>query len=282
MTVGVDVYQENGSPRWADARKAGIGFAFVRAMENTSVDTEYNRYVADCRAAGIPTSAYHLLHWGAGAASPEEQMHELLTFLGPNDRHRFPPCIDVEFPHGREATGLTAGQAYDWLLRAVAVVRAAIGAWPMIYTSSMVWTDPASLNNVPGDELVECPMWVKYWPLPVGSQALYSASMVSGLGDPVVPPPWHSAWSIQQYQGDAVNCPGFATKVDMNRTRDLKLGDHNATVAWCQRRAGGLVADGSFGPKTDARIKEIQTSNGLAADGIVGYFTMSLLAWMNP
>lgn len=282
MSVGIDVYEGNGNPRWSDTKKAGISFALVRAMEMTTKDKKYDEYVAACRAAGIATSPYHFMHWGAASASPEEQMHALLDFIGPCDHRRPPPCIDVEFPHGRAATGLTAGQAYEWLLRAVVVVKAALGVMPMIYTSKVVWEDPDGLNNLPGTELVDCPFWPKWWPFPVGAQAVYSPVIVNGLPNPATPHPWLDQWLVTQYAGDAINCPGFATKVDMNRTRTLKLGDHGGTVSWIQRRAGGLVADGSFGPKTEARIKEIQAAEGLEVDGMVGYFTHSVLAWMTP
>jgi GH25 family lysozyme M1 (1,4-beta-N-acetylmuramidase) len=282
MTIGIDVYQENGSPRWTDAKRVGIDFAIVRAMEMTTKDTRYDEYIADCRVAGIATSPYQLLHWGAASASPEEQMHAYLDFIGPCDHRRPPPCIDVEWPHGRAATGLTAGQAYDWLLRAVVVVKAAIGVMPMIYASKVDWEDPDGMNNLPGAELAECPFWPKWWPYAVGDQAVYSPMIVNNLPNPPTPAPWRDQWMMTQYAGDAINCPGFATKVDMNRTRTLHVNDHNGTVAWIQRHAGGLVADGSYGYKTEARIKEIQTAEGLEVDGMVGYFTHSVLAWMAP
>ena len=43
------------------------------------------------------------------------------------------------------------------------------------------------------------------------------------------------------------------------------------------RRGEPLAVDGKFGPKTNARVREFQTSNGLKADGIVGPNTESKL-----
>src|SRR5262245_17901598 len=39
-----------------------------------------------------------------------------------------------------------------------------------------------------------------------------------------------------------------------------------------------LQIDGMFGPKTQARVREFQQNNGLAADGIVGPLTWAELA----
>ena len=55
-----------------------------------------------------------------------------------------------------------------------------------------------------------------------------------------------------------------------------------ATVKWIQARAGSLAIDGDFGPKTESRIKELQTTYALGADGIVGADTFTLLTWLNP
>jgi peptidoglycan hydrolase-like protein with peptidoglycan-binding domain len=51
---------------------------------------------------------------------------------------------------------------------------------------------------------------------------------------------------------------------------------------WIQARLGGLVIDGDFGPKTELAVKTLQAAMGLAADGIVGAQTFSVLSWQNP
>ena len=77
--------------------------------------------------------------------------------------------------------------------------------------------------------------------------------------------------------------PGFAPgAVDMNRANIVKRGATGGTVKWIQTRAGDLVVDGDFGPKTEARIKLLQTQYALSADGIVGIDTTVLLSWLNP
>lgn len=54
----------------------------------------------------------------------------------------------------------------------------------------------------------------------------------------------------------------------------LKKGSSGAEVSKLQSFLG-IPADGSFGPATEAKVKEWQQSNGLTADGIVGDQTWS-------
>lgn len=83
--------------------------------------------------------------------------------------------------------------------------------------------------------------------------------------------------------GDALGMPGFSPgATDTNRVNLVKCGNKGTIVKWIQARAGNLVADGDFGPKTEARIKQLQAAYALAADGIVGVDTFTLLTWLNP
>lgn len=54
----------------------------------------------------------------------------------------------------------------------------------------------------------------------------------------------------------------------------LKIGSTGEEVKKLQAKLG-LVADGGFGPKTEAAVKAWQTQNGLTADGVVGSGTWS-------
>ena len=56
----------------------------------------------------------------------------------------------------------------------------------------------------------------------------------------------------------------------------LKLGSRGADVKTLQGYLG-LAQDGSFGPKTEAAVKEFQSSHGLTPDGVGGQKTWSLL-----
>lgn len=55
----------------------------------------------------------------------------------------------------------------------------------------------------------------------------------------------------------------------------LKTGSRGDEVKLLQSLLGGLTADGIFGAKTDARLKDWQRSHGLSADGIYGIKTQA-------
>lgn len=48
------------------------------------------------------------------------------------------------------------------------------------------------------------------------------------------------------------------------------------SVVWLQQRLG-VPADGTFGPQTDAAVRNFQAGRGLTADGIVGAKTWAAL-----
>jgi murein L,D-transpeptidase YcbB/YkuD len=59
--------------------------------------------------------------------------------------------------------------------------------------------------------------------------------------------------------------------------RVLKQGDAGADVMALQVALGMADADGQFGPKTDAAVRQFQTGHGLVADGLVGRMTREAL-----
>jgi N-acetylmuramoyl-L-alanine amidase len=50
----------------------------------------------------------------------------------------------------------------------------------------------------------------------------------------------------------------------------IKLGSSGDIVKTIQRKLGGLVVDGDFGPKTEAAVKHFQKTMNKVVDGIVG------------
>jgi peptidoglycan hydrolase-like protein with peptidoglycan-binding domain len=283
--IGIDIFSGNDTtPDLAASKAVGhLSFVIARAAEGVVLDSKYKSYVQQCANHGLPCSPYQLLRFGseANGHSPEDQVKAALAFTGPLNQRFLPFAIDVEFPNGRHATGLTAPEALDCVRRAWKTVKEITGVPPLIYTSRVVWSDPDGLDNLPAPDLVESGMWPKYWPWPVGTSAIYDPVIVDHLPNPPVPTPFGTQWLAEQFMGDAPNYPGWKTKLDMNRMRYVRQGATGDTVKWIQRRVG-ITADGIFGPATVAAIKTFQLAHGLAADGIVGYDTTSVLAWHNP
>lgn len=286
MTIGVDAFDGNQIVDWNSAKKLGnVGFAILRTNEGTLVDSEFHTYWSQCESVGIKASGFMFLHWITPQSDngyAEAQANAMLSVMGAlaHVRTRLPPVIDVECPGGARPHGVSADNCADQLGRCVRVIYDAIGVWPILYTSSVVLADPAQLAGKVGPGLEKCAVWWKYWPYPIHTQAVYTPELVAALGPPATCAPWHDQWPLQQYQGDAVNLPGFKTYVDMDRVNVVKFGDTGGTVELVQRLAGAAV-DGSFGTGTDLAVRQVQRDAGLTADGIVGYDTWSALLWRN-
>jgi peptidoglycan hydrolase-like protein with peptidoglycan-binding domain len=57
----------------------------------------------------------------------------------------------------------------------------------------------------------------------------------------------------------------------------LRRGSKGAEVKIVQQKLGLLPVDGSFGPATEAGVKNFQARNGLTPDGVVGPKTWAAL-----
>jgi peptidoglycan hydrolase-like protein with peptidoglycan-binding domain len=278
-TIGIDIasIDGNGTPNWDAAQQQGhLRFVGLRAAFGVTADPWYATYRTQLDARGVPNFPYLLLE--PNLDTPEAQANKLLDVVGTLNTHYFPAAIDVE----GNRNGLTAEQWLDWVTRAYSVIKNAIKAQPLLYTSWEYWTDPAGMNNLPAPQLADCTGWWKYWPYPVDSQAVYDPTVVDQLSPPPAPRPWGTAWLIQQYQGDGLGYPGFKSTTDMDRLHVQKQGDQNDSVKWVQKRLPGLTVDGIFGPATAAAVRTFQASKKITADGIVGLDTTQLLAWVLP
>jgi GH25 family lysozyme M1 (1,4-beta-N-acetylmuramidase) len=281
--IGVDVYEGNATIDWDVAIQRGnVGFVGVRASEGTRPDKNFHLYVQQLNQRKVPWFAYGLLRFEQNGPTPEAQgkvLVDVVSDVAGNNPYQFTPVIDLEFPGGSRARfGITAGQALAWFLRCYVTVKAGLGgADPGVYTSKVVWNDPDGLNGLPCPDIVGAWSWPKYWPYPVGSQAVYNPILVNQLHDPPCAPPFAGNWNVHQYQGDCVNCPGFTTKVDMNRTRVVGQGATGGSVQWIQRKLK-ITTDGVFGTQTLAAVKAFQQKMKLGVDGLVGYFTSAALS----
>ena len=65
----------------------------------------------------------------------------------------------------------------------------------------------------------------------------------------------------------------LATEFTPYKSTQLKPGSTGTAVKVLQRGLGGLVVDGSFGPRTVSAVKAFQSSKGLTATGVVGVAT---------
>lgn len=98
--------------------------------------------------------------------------------------------------------------------------------------------------------------------------------------DGVVGPDTWSALDGTPSSTPAATPGGGATPTTGSRPT-LRRGDAGPDVEYLQERLGdwgySITVDGNFGPMTESSVRSLQSSNGLAADGIVGPATWSVL-----
>lgn len=288
--LGVDYASVDGNkpPDLKKAAKAGMEFAIVRATYGTSRDGAFQRDWKALAAAGIVRGAYMFPVMHKDRA-PEPQVAAFAAAVkaaGGLVRDKdLPPVLDVEFPKGIKATGMTRLQCLDWVQRAAMALEDTFDCLPILYTSARVWDgedeDALDADRVPTPALVDCPLWLARYPYKIRIASHHRPEEREGLKVPPVPKQLGDAtdvW-IHQYQGDAVGFPGFSSTVDLNRFFLLMHGDKGERVRWVQHRLGGLKPDGDFGPKTEARVRYHQTERGLPGTGVVDVRTFASLAW---
>lgn len=283
MLFGIDVasVDDNHDANWAVAKAQGpISFAIIRATQSTWVDPQFAPTWPKLKETGLVRGAYMFLNFpvpGAQAPAPDVQAQKMIDTVGTLSKDDLPPALDVEFPHGRAATGMSASAALEWVSAAWTVLKDHYKVPPIIYTSGRVWRE--DLDDTPAPQLLDSPLWLAryYWTekLPAMRDA---SQFANGSHAPTVPTPWGSQWAFHQYQGDAVHMPGFTSTVDMNRFNSLVQGTKNDSVKWAQRRLR-ITADGDFGPQTAAAVRAFQQAHGMVADAVIGPRTFARLCW---
>lgn len=285
MIVGIDSSNVAGNRRidWTKAKAEGsIGFAFLRATFGADEDRQFRTEWPKLRDAGIVRGAYVFLRFPrADVQAPDisVQVKVATTVIGKLSKDDLPPVLDVEFPGGREATGLSAAECLHRVMEAWHGLADAYGTPPIVYTSERVWRE--DLNNLNEPILGTSPLWLARYPFKPGPPARDAQAFAGGRLDPPVPPPWvdHGNWWFHQYQGDAQGFPGFTGKVDMNRFNTMARGAQGARVRWVQSRLISGSTSGMFDASLEADVRAFQRRNELAPDGIIGPKTFARLCW---
>lgn len=294
--IGVDVASVDGNKLidWAAAKAAGCRFAIIRGSYVTWKDPTFRRECDRARAAGIIVGAYLFPVMGVSAPPAATQIQSFVASVGQLTNRDLPPTLDVEFPGGIAKTGRTRKELLQWVREAINGLRTAYGVAPMIYTSARVWDgeDSDSLDadrnglGEPSPELLECPLWLARYPyktrIPAIGDTPAERLTVDGLPWPPVPKAWGDAdnvW-IHQYQGDAIQFPGFSSTADLNRFHPIAIGYKGERVRWLQRRLRMIEGTpGVFELATHEALGEFQRDNGLTPDHVLGPATFAALCW---
>lgn len=286
MILGVDYASVDGDakPDLAAARTAGLRFAIIRAAYAAWQDPTCARDRDAIRAAGLTFGAYLFPLFGSSNPPPETQVKTALAGAGLIPGKDLPLVLDIEFPRGLAGTGRTRTEVAEWIGRARRAVHDQSGVDPVIYASQRVLdgSDGDALAGAANEAIRGCPLWLARYPYRTRIPAVIG-EQAAGLPAPPVPKVAGDAddWWAWQYQGDAVQMPGFSATVDLDRWNPLRKGAHGARVSWAQKRLG-LAETGTWDDETEAAIVALQLHSGLVADGIVGPATFAALAWMRP
>ena len=93
---GIDVAKYQGPINWAEAKAAGISFAFIKATEGGDrVDDFFHQHWAGARAAGIPRGAYHFFYF----CRPAFEQAAWFKKHVPAAAGALPPVLDMEWNH---------------------------------------------------------------------------------------------------------------------------------------------------------------------------------------
>lgn len=185
---GIDVALWQGAINWPEVAASGVRFAYIKATQGTlSVFDRYeqNRQVA--KAAGLIVGAYHYFNPKQDAGAQANHFVKVANVQVGD----LPPALDLEEP----ALGIKPADLVSAVEQWCAIVGAACGAMPIIYTSP--YYAQAALG---GDvRLAKYKLWVSH----------YTAAQV-----PIVPKPWIS-WALWQHSSTG-KVPGIVPDCDLN------------------------------------------------------------------
>lgn len=91
---GIDISKWQGDIDWAEVKRAGTAFVYMKATEGGDhLDERFKSNWEGARAAGLPRGAYHFMFW---CRSAEEQAAWFKQNV-PRDADALPPVLDVEW-----------------------------------------------------------------------------------------------------------------------------------------------------------------------------------------
>lgn len=197
--VGIDVsrYQHPRGARidWADVRRSGQEFVFVKATEGTTVrNAHFEADRRDARAAGLYVGAYHYARPHRTPGSALAQAQAFVGVIGDQQRvGTLPPVLDLEANDSR----MRPAELLAWARAFLSAVEQRTGRRPIVYSYPAFWS--ASMGGT--RELAGYPLWIAH----------YTSR------DAPRTPGW-SAWTFWQHTSSG-SVPGVRGKVDRNRFR---------------------------------------------------------------
>lgn len=279
---GPDVarYQHpKGQPiNWVAAKRSGIGYAFIKATEGTTVVNPWFRADwAGAGRAGLPRGAYHFARPALPLSTATAQARAFLEVSGRLDRPGdLPAVLDLE-----NNGGLPPAELIAWAQEWVRTVQTATGRAPLLYTYRSFWRRAAANSTA----LNHLPLWLADY-----SDGHGGAGRPAGPTRPLIGG-WPD-WAIWQWT-DNGRVSGVAAPVDVNvfnggaaRMRALADGTRRASFSpvipgppsRVRSEGGDRVVDVSWLPGYDGNSRPKQwrvTAEGTGRSVVVPGRAMS-------
>jgi lysozyme len=199
---GIDVSRWQGDINWAEAKSAGVSFAFMKATEGGDVtDPKFATYWQGAKAAGVKRGAYHYFYFCRPAA---DQARWFIKHV-PRDPTGLPHVLDMEWNPRSVTCRLKpeGAKVRAEARRFLDILEAHYGRRPVIYTTVDFFQE-TGIGRLGGTEF-----WLR---------------SVAGHPSEVYP---RAAWTFWQYSGTGL-VPGIEGKVDVNVFR----GTPEAWLLW--------------------------------------------------
>ena len=127
---GVDVSAYQGEIDWGVLARQGIGFAYIKATEGSSMeDRRFRENWSDAGKTGLRIGAYHFFSFETGGQAQAQNFIDTVTAAD----GMLPPAVDVE-PYGqfKDVTPAVLEELSVWLC----AVEEQYGMKPVIYTTA--------------------------------------------------------------------------------------------------------------------------------------------------
>jgi lysozyme len=151
---GIDVSKYQFEIDWAEVKKAGTRFAFIKATEGGDhLDSNFRDNWDGAKEAGVLRGAYHFVFWCRPA---KDQIRWFIRNV-PKDPDALPPVLDVEWNHLSRCPRTSPEKARAKMRELLKAFHAHYGKKPIIYTDITFHEDVLEGTK----EFDDYPFWIR-------------------------------------------------------------------------------------------------------------------------